>query len=130
MLATNDLESPPERIPAADRVHRHIELFFNWIKQHLQIKRFLGESEGAARTELLTALIADLLMTIAHRTSGASSSLRENLMMLRASLFQREANETSHHQRCRERKRALAKRRGGFFLEVFQTAVLHEDDGR
>lgn len=115
VLATNDLESTPERIAADYRARWQIELFFKWIKQHLRIKRFLGESEGAVRTQLLTALIAYLLMAIAHRASGATCSLWESLMVLRASLFQREANEASHYQRCRERKRALAERQGVLF---------------
>jgi putative transposase len=115
VLATNDLQSDALQIAADYRSRWQIELFFKWIKQHLKIRRFLGESETAVRTQLLTALIAYLLMAIAHRASGAVCSLWETLMTLRASLFQRERTEASHYQRCRERKRAVAERQGVLF---------------
>lgn len=115
VLATNDMHSAAQQIAADYRARWQIELFFKWIKQHLKIKRFLGESETAVRTQLLTALIAYLLTAIAHQASGAACSLWEALMVLRASLFQRETNEASHYQRSRERIRALAERQGVLF---------------
>jgi putative transposase len=115
VLATNDMHSDPQQIAADYRARWQIELFFKWIKQHLKIKGFLGESETAVRTQLLTALIAYLLMAIAHQAGGAACSLWEALMTLRASLFQREKTEASHYQRSRERRRALAERQGVLF---------------
>lgn len=41
-----------------------IELLFKWMKQHLRIKRVMGESENAVRIQLLTTLIAELLVLI------------------------------------------------------------------
>jgi putative transposase len=58
VLATNDLESDALQIAADYRARWQIELFFKWIKQHLKIKRFLGESETPVWTQLMTALIA------------------------------------------------------------------------
>lgn len=33
-----------------------VELFFTWIKQHLQIKRFFGTSENAVQTQIWIAV--------------------------------------------------------------------------
>lgn len=50
-----------------------IELLFQWIKQHLKIRAFLGRSENAIRLQLYAAIIAYLLLRIAARaTLGAA----------------------------------------------------------
>jgi putative transposase len=115
VLASNDLGCDAQAIADDYRQRWQIELFFKWIKQHLKIKRFLGQSEGAVRIQLLTALIAYLLVAIAHRANGFAGSCWEYLMLLRAGLFQRVATEASHYQRSRERRRALAARQRTLF---------------
>ena len=39
-----------------------IELFFKWIKQNLRIKRFLAKKPKAIRLQIITALIAHVLL--------------------------------------------------------------------
>ena len=41
-----------------------VELFFKWIKQHLQVKRFWGESENAVRIQIHIAIITYCLIAI------------------------------------------------------------------
>ncbi|MBR1503290.1 MAG: transposase, partial [Prevotella sp.] len=41
-----------------------VELFFKWIKQHLQVKRFWGESENAVRIQIHVAIITYSLIGI------------------------------------------------------------------
>lgn len=41
-----------------------VELFFKWIKQHLQVKRFWGESENAVRIQTHIAIITYCLIAI------------------------------------------------------------------
>jgi IS4 transposase len=41
-----------------------VELFFNSIKQHLPIKKFLGTSDESVEAQILVALIAYLLIHI------------------------------------------------------------------
>jgi hypothetical protein len=41
-----------------------VELFFKWIKQHLRIKKFLGTSENAAKTQIWCAVSTKLLIAI------------------------------------------------------------------
>jgi hypothetical protein len=42
-----------------------IELLFRWIKQHLDIRKFIGTNDNAIRLQILAAMIAYLLLRIA-----------------------------------------------------------------
>lgn len=114
ILATNDLDSPATVIAERYKTRWRIELFFKWIKQHLRIKQFLGRNENAVKIQILTALIAYLLVTLYRQHSAQGKTLWECLAMLRVSLFQRPHIE-AHHQaiyarRCRQRQAAKLQR--------------------
>lgn len=91
-LVTNDLESPAREIAELYKKRWQIELFFKWIKQNLKIKRFLGTSENAVRTQIFVALIAYLIIKSVHdansdvaKTASAFARLiRINLMHRRS----------------------------------------------
>jgi putative transposase len=101
ILATNDLRSPALRIAERYKARWQIELFFKWVKQHLQIKGFLGRSQNAVRIQILTALIAYLLSVLHAQASGFKGSLWLFLSELRATLFQRPDLERHRHRRWR-----------------------------
>ncbi len=42
-------------------------MLFRWIKQHLNLRRFIGTSENAIRLQILAAMIAFVLLRIAAR---------------------------------------------------------------
>jgi putative transposase len=65
VLLSNDLSRDAADIASLYRERWQIELLFRWIKQHLNIKRFLGRSENAIRLQILAAMIAFLLLRIA-----------------------------------------------------------------
>jgi len=44
-----------------------IELFFKWIKQHLKIKRFWGETENAVKTQISIAICTYLMVAIVKK---------------------------------------------------------------
>jgi hypothetical protein len=88
-LVTNDLDSPAAEIAGLYKTRWQIELFFKWIKQNLKIKRFLGTSENAVRLQIVTALIAYLLIHYAHRLSHAPTSRQRFRELLRTTLWQR-----------------------------------------
>jgi len=69
-LVTNDLERTAIAIAALYMTRWQIELLFRWIKQHLDIRKFLGSNENAVRLQILAAMIAYLLLRIAARVSG------------------------------------------------------------
>lgn len=86
-LVTNDLTSPAEVVADLYQARWDIELFFRWIKQTLRIKKFLGTSENAVRIQIAVALIAYLLLRMAHAAQDTVASplafarlVRSNLM--------------------------------------------------
>lgn len=64
-LLTNDLTRTAVEIAALYKSRWQIELLFRWIKQHLDIGKFLGRNDNAIRLQLLAAMIAYLLLRIA-----------------------------------------------------------------
>ena len=65
-IVTNDLDAPAEEIADLYKQRWQIELFFKWIKQNLKIKTFVGTSENAIRIQIFVALIAYILLRMAH----------------------------------------------------------------
>lgn len=66
-LLTNDLDRTAVEVAALYKSRWQIELLFRWIKQHLSIRKFLGNNDNAIRLQVLAALIAYLLLRIAAR---------------------------------------------------------------
>ena len=64
-LLTNDLAGSAVEIAALYKSRWQIELLFRWIKQHLDIRKFLGTNDNAIRLQVLAAMIAYLLPRIA-----------------------------------------------------------------
>ena len=86
-LLTNDLKTPASEIADLYKTRWQIELFFKWVKQNLRIKKFFGTSENAVRLQIITALIAFLLIRIAHQATMASCSFQEMARLIRANLM-------------------------------------------
>lgn len=68
-LLTNDLARTAVEIAALYKSRWQIELLFRWIKQHLDIRQFLGTNDNAIRLQVLAAMIAYLLLRIAARAN-------------------------------------------------------------
>jgi IS4 transposase len=68
-LLTNDLTRPAVDIAALYKMRWQIELLFRWVKQHLDIRKFLGNNDNAIRLQVLGAMIAYLLLRIAARAN-------------------------------------------------------------
>ena len=64
ILVTNDLNRSSEEIAELYKQRWQIELFFKWIKQNLKIKKFLGRSENAIKTQICVAIIAFVLLRL------------------------------------------------------------------
>lgn len=86
-LVTNDLTSPAEDIAELYKTRWEIELFFRWIKQTLKIRKFLGTSENAVRAQIAVALIAYLLLRMAHAAQSSVGSLLTFARLIRANLM-------------------------------------------
>ena len=88
-LVTNDLDTPATEIAALYKQRWQIELFFKWIKQNLKIRHFLGVSENAVRIQILTALIAYVLLRIAQTATGTALGLQAIARLVAKTTFQR-----------------------------------------
>ena len=66
-----------------------IELFFKWIKQHLKIKSFWGQSENAVKTQVWIAVSVYVLVAIAKKKFMLQQSLYEILQILSISIFEK-----------------------------------------
>jgi hypothetical protein len=64
-----------------------IELFFKWVKQHLNIQSFWGRSENALKTQICIALCAYLLVAIMKKHLGVERNSYEILQILSVSQF-------------------------------------------
>ena len=53
---TNNFTLPAPTIAALYRCRWQVELFFKWIKQHLRIKSFYGNTENAVKTQIWIAV--------------------------------------------------------------------------
>lgn len=65
VLVTNDFKRSDKEIAELYKQRWQIELFFKWIKQNLKIKKFLGRSENAIRTQICIAMISFVLLRLA-----------------------------------------------------------------
>ena len=68
-----------------------VELFFKWIKQHLRIKVFYGNSENAVKTQIWIAISVYVLVAIAKKRLGLKPSLYTILQILSVTLFEKTA---------------------------------------
>jgi len=88
-ILTNDLDAPAQQIANLYKRRWQIELFFRWVKQTLKIKHFLGRSENAVRIQIAVALIAFLLLRLAHAAQRNVHSLLGFARLVRANLLHR-----------------------------------------
>lgn len=67
----------------------NIELFFKWIKQHLKIKVFWGESENAVKTQIWVAVCTYLAVAILKKQCRIEQSMYEILQILSTTAFEK-----------------------------------------
>jgi hypothetical protein len=88
-ILSNDLDAPAQEIADLYKRRWAIELFFRWVKQSLQITRFVGRSENAVRIHIAVALIAFLLLRLAQAVQTAVKTPLLFARLVRANLMQR-----------------------------------------
>lgn len=86
ILVTNLHELDAETIAELYKARWEIELFFKWIKQNLKLKKFLGKSANAVKIQLITAIIAYVLVVIYKEKSADPRRLSLVLVWLRHNL--------------------------------------------
>lgn len=89
VFLTNNTILPPLTIAALYKRRWQVELFFKWIKQHLRIKKFLGTSENAVKTQIWCAVSTYVLIAIVKKELQLNASLYTLLQILSVSLFEK-----------------------------------------
>ncbi len=90
-IFTNDLTASATEVADLYKRRWAIELFFRWVKQTLKIGHFLGTSENAVRIQIAVALIAFLLLRLAHDANKIVASPLAFVRLVRSSLMERRA---------------------------------------
>ena len=86
MFLTNAMSLTSIQIANLYKNRWQVELFFNWLKQHLKIKKFWGASENAVRIQIYCAICAYCLVAIAQHDLKLEISTYETLQILGISL--------------------------------------------
>jgi hypothetical protein len=89
VFLTNNTTLPALTITALYKSRWQVELFFKWIKQHLRIKRFLGTSENAVKTQVWCAIATYVLIAIVKKELQLDASLYTCLQILSVSVFEK-----------------------------------------
>lgn len=89
VFLTNNTALPALTIAALYKNRWQVELFFKWIKQHLRIKRFLGTSENAVKTQIWSAVATYVLIAIIKKELRLEASLYTLLQILSVSIFEK-----------------------------------------
>ena len=89
VFVTNNFKIAALTVAALYRNRWGIELFFKWIKQHLKIQSFWGQSENAVKTQIWVAISTYVIVVIAKKKLGLPHSLYEILQLVSLSVFDR-----------------------------------------
>jgi len=87
VFLTNNFEITAMQVALLYKHRWKIELFFKWIKQHLKIKKFWGESENAVKTQIWIAVCTYLMVAIIKKELKIDRNLYEILQIVSVSIF-------------------------------------------
>ena len=82
IFLTNNTSLPATTVAALYKNRWQVELFFKWIKQHLRIKHFVGNSENAVKTQIWSAVCTYVLIAIIKKELQLKASLYTCLQIL------------------------------------------------
>jgi len=89
VFLTNNFILPALTITKLYKARWYIELFFKWIKGHLRIKKFYGNSPNAVKTQIWIAISVYLLVAILKKRLRLETSLYTILQVLSLTQFQK-----------------------------------------
>jgi Domain of unknown function (DUF4372)/Transposase DDE domain len=89
VFLTNNFTFSAAVICALYKRRWQVELFFKWIKQHLRIKKFYGNSENSVKSQIWIAVSVYVLVAIAKKRLNLDASLYTLLQILSLTLFEK-----------------------------------------
>jgi hypothetical protein len=87
IFLSNNMELPAKEIALLYKHRWKIELFFKWIKSHLQVKTFWGTTANAVRIQLYSAIISYVTVLIIKEKMKLNQSPYEILQIISVSLL-------------------------------------------
>ena len=115
VFLTNNKKVKAETIAKLYKSRWQVELFFKWIKQHLKIKSFWGQSENAVRSQIWVAISVYVIVAIAKKKLKISNSLYEILQYISIAPFEKTSlTETFKNENWKENKETYLNQ-----LEIF-----------
>ena len=89
VFLTNNFTFAATTICALYKRRWQVELFFKWIKQHLRIKKFYGNSQNAVKSQIWIAMSVYVLVAIVKKRLNLDASLYTLLQILSVTLFEK-----------------------------------------
>lgn len=89
VFLTNNFLLPALTVAELYRCRWKVELFFRWIKQHLRIKAFYGNSPNAVRTQIWIAISVYVLVAILAKRLNVNRDLYTILQILSINAFEK-----------------------------------------
>ena len=89
VFLTNNFILSAATICALYKARWQVELFFKWIKQHLRIKKFYGNSENAVKSQIWIAVSVYVLVAIVKKRLNLEASLYTLLQIFSLTLFEK-----------------------------------------
>jgi len=102
-IITNRFDLPAEELGTIYRERWAIELFFKWLKQHVRLKTFYGQSETAVHNQIILSLIHYCLFLLVQQELETSASLLQISRWLKGMLWS-PAKKWLHRLQFRTRK--------------------------
>lgn len=87
---TNNFMLSPEQVAFLYKCRWLVELFFKWIKQHLRVTTFWGNSENAVRIQIYAAICTYCLIAIIQHKMKLERNIYEVMRVLGSSLLCKE----------------------------------------
>lgn len=113
IFVTNNFKISALTVAALYKSRWGIETFFKWIKQHLKIQTFWGQSENAVKTQIWIAISAYLVVIIAKQQLKLKYTLYEILQLISLAPFDRtpikQLFENAEYQDAKEQKNIQLK---------------------
>ena len=89
VFLTNHFLLPSLTIAQLYKCRWQVELFFQWIKQHLRIRRFYGVSPNAVKTQIWIAVSVYVLLAILRKRLEVQLDLHPISQILSLTLFEK-----------------------------------------
>jgi hypothetical protein len=89
VFLTNNFMLPALTIAQLYACRWQVEVFFKWIKQHLRIKAFYGNTDNAVKIQVWIAISVYVLVAIMKKELKLDRSLHEILQILSVTLFEK-----------------------------------------